>query len=276
MQSVASPLRPPDNFNDPDDSKPTESFRCRNPLRHGLHVLIGLLTVHARTTAAAVSCKRKKCRTLFRHFFFFVFRVVNPSNSKICSKAWSKSTRNQSWGVIFRRVFVLRQRSFLAPAVLCSAVQLTATKRGFCARPPTHPPTVVLNTPTHSFALLPTLPPTVQANKWAWQNKRGSEDPLVAWKKMKEAGKIDDIYDVRLKYKRPGRPLISVAAAEGEGRGWGRRFCRKSRPGEEPRVGRCLTRTAPAVHLEAADMCHLKSNSLGDAFVFFVSFWGPP
>lgn len=44
---------------------------------------------------------------------------------------------------------------------------------------------------------LVSLPFAVKANKWKWQTEKSKYDPLVAWKKMKSEGKIDEIYDVR-------------------------------------------------------------------------------
>ncbi|CAN0516568.1 unnamed protein product, partial [Ectocarpus sp. 8 AP-2014] len=34
-----------------------------------------------------------------------------------------------------------------------------------------------------------------KANKWKWQTEKSSFDPLVAWKKMKAEGKIDEVYE---------------------------------------------------------------------------------
>lgn len=34
-----------------------------------------------------------------------------------------------------------------------------------------------------------------KVTKWKWQNARDGLDPLLAWQKMREAGRIDEVYD---------------------------------------------------------------------------------
>lgn len=63
-----------------------------------------------------------------------------------------------------------------------------------------------------------------QAKKWSWQNKRSGEDPLVAWKKMKADGTLDEVYEVRDIYSRV--PLKSRVPKHRENRLFFDRTCR--------------------------------------------------